>query len=192
MFLSYLFICLVLGLVQGASIQVQTNEGTEDEPCDGTLCPGGCCPEYNWFCCPDMYPGCARTEQECPFLDSVKALIKVASVKFPCDGTACEAGCCYQQYDWFCCTDVLCVPTPADCAVESAGQNLIKMAASGVQRVGSSEAKEPCEGTDCPGGCCPEVDWFCCVEYYCAPTPEDCVSILGDIKNKMELMSMNK
>merc|ERR1711970_9124 len=21
--------------------------------CDGTMCPAGCCPEQNWFCCPD-------------------------------------------------------------------------------------------------------------------------------------------
>merc|ERR1719312_875199 len=28
--------------------------------CDGTMCPAGCCPEQNWFCCPDnMY--CAAT-----------------------------------------------------------------------------------------------------------------------------------
>ena len=22
--------------------------------CDGTMCPGGCCPEVDWFCCPGM------------------------------------------------------------------------------------------------------------------------------------------
>mmetsp|Transcript_61484 Transcript_61484/g.70503 ORF Transcript_61484/g.70503 Transcript_61484/m.70503 type:complete len:91 (+) Transcript_61484:130-402(+) len=33
--------------------------------CDGTECPAGCCPEYNWFCCPDnIY--CAATYADCP------------------------------------------------------------------------------------------------------------------------------
>merc|ERR1712013_101590 len=35
--------------------------------CDGTVCPAGCCPEQNWFCCPDnMY--CAATAADCPFV----------------------------------------------------------------------------------------------------------------------------
>ena len=33
----------------------------------GTLCPGGCCNEPNWFCCSDnIY--CAATEADCPLL----------------------------------------------------------------------------------------------------------------------------
>merc|ERR1712110_1070297 len=34
---------------------------------DETSCPAGCCPEANWFCCPDgMY--CAATAADCPLL----------------------------------------------------------------------------------------------------------------------------
>merc|ERR1712110_437964 len=34
--------------------------------CDGTPCPGGCCPNVGWYCCPDgMY--CAATAADCPF-----------------------------------------------------------------------------------------------------------------------------
>lgn len=30
-------------------------------------------------------------------------------------------------------------------------------------------------GVECPFGCCPEPDWFCCPDgFYCAPTEEDC------------------
>merc|ERR1712004_135248 len=30
---------------------------------DTTCCPSGCCPEPNWFCCPDWY--CAATAGDC-------------------------------------------------------------------------------------------------------------------------------
>merc|ERR1712130_370660 len=35
---------------------------------DQTDCgPGGCCPEANWFCCPDPDPiGCAANPADCP------------------------------------------------------------------------------------------------------------------------------
>ena len=32
--------------------------------CEGTLCPGGCCPYEDWFCCPDMLT-CAESEFDC-------------------------------------------------------------------------------------------------------------------------------
>merc|ERR1711910_168587 len=32
-----------------------------------TSCPAGCCPNANWYCCPDnVY--CAATAADCPFL----------------------------------------------------------------------------------------------------------------------------
>merc|ERR1711936_122384 len=30
------------------------------------------------------------------------------------------------------------------------------------------------QSTCCPSGCCPEPNWFCCPDYYCAATPVDC------------------
>ena len=38
---------------------------------------------------------------------------------------------------------------------------------------------EQCEGTNCPGGCCPEKCWYCCPEWYCAATAADCVYSAG-------------
>ena len=39
-------------------------------------------------------------------------------------------------------------------------------------------AKDPCDGTDCPAGCCLGVyDWFCCADFWCAPTEAECVFI---------------
>merc|ERR1719206_861827 len=52
--------------------------------CDGTVCPAGCCPEQNWFCCPDnMY--CAATAADCPFVAMKEKLVKMAAKK-QCDG----------------------------------------------------------------------------------------------------------
>ena len=153
----------VLALSQAASIKLQ-------EPCDGTPCPAGCCPEYDWFCCADnMY--CAATEADCPFVAAKKALIKMAAKKEPCDGTPCPAGCC-PEYDWFCCADnMYCAATEADCPFVAAKRTLIKMAAA--KKVVLK--KEPCDGTPCPAGCCPEYDWFCCADnMYCAATEADC------------------
>ena len=37
------------------------------------------------------------------------------------------------------------------------------------------EDDEQCEGTPCPAGCCPEKCWYCCPDYWCAPTAADCL-----------------
>merc|ERR1711970_595603 len=58
----------------------------KSEQCDGTMCPAGCCPEQNWFCCPDnMY--CAATAADCPFVAMKEKLVKMAAkkhVREPC------------------------------------------------------------------------------------------------------------
>merc|ERR1711955_147773 len=44
-----------------------------NKQCDGTECPGGCCPYVGWYCCPDgMY--CAATAADCPFVAKKTAL----------------------------------------------------------------------------------------------------------------------
>merc|ERR1719239_1858725 len=71
---------------------------------DETSCPAGCCPEANWFCCPDnMY--CAATAADCPFVAKKAQLMKMAKNK-QCgpDETSCPAGCC-PEANWFCCPD---------------------------------------------------------------------------------------
>merc|ERR1712098_147734 len=37
----------------------------QDDQCEGTMCPGGCCPEKCWFCNPDSYY-CCPTAADCP------------------------------------------------------------------------------------------------------------------------------
>merc|ERR1712013_428338 len=95
--------------------------------CDGTVCPAGCCPEQNWFCCPDnMY--CAATAADCPFVAMKEKLVKMAAKK-QCDGTVCPAGCCPEQ-NWFCCPDnMYCAATAADCPFVAMKEKLVKMAA---------------------------------------------------------------
>merc|ERR1719209_1147513 len=82
---------------------------------DETSCPAGCCPEANWFCCPDnMY--CAATAADCPFVAKKAQLMKMAKNR-QCgpDETSCPAGCC-PEANWFCCPDnMYCAATAADC-----------------------------------------------------------------------------
>ena len=59
-----------------------------------TSCPAGCCPEANWYCCPDdLY--CAATAADCPFVAKKDKLMKMAAKK-QCgpNETSCPAGCC--------------------------------------------------------------------------------------------------
>merc|ERR1711874_686633 len=83
--------------------------------CEGTECPGGCCPEVGWYCCPDnVY--CAASAADCPFVARTSPL--------------------------------LALPAPRQC--------------------GHHE-------TDCPGGCCPLENGYCCPDaYYCAQTAPEC------------------
>merc|ERR1712025_1299656 len=75
--------------------------------------PAGCCPEVNWYCCPDdLY--CAATAADCRFVAKKAQLVKMAAKK-QCDGTECPAGCC-PEVNWYCCPDNLyCAATAADC-----------------------------------------------------------------------------
>merc|ERR1712032_769166 len=141
---------------------------------DETDCPGGCCPMPNWFCCPDA-TYCAATAAECPgqgaFEERKAPLVKMAKIK-QCgpEETNCLAtgggGCC-PEANWFCCDDVtVCAPTAADCPFESRTTQLVKTAK--IKQCGPDE-------TTCPGGCCPEANWYCCPDaYYCAATAADC------------------
>merc|ERR1712181_157476 len=118
-----------------------------------TSCPAGCCPEANWFCCPDnMY--CAATAADCPFVAKKAQLMKMAKSRQCGSGeTSCPAGCC-PEANWFCCPDnMYCAATAADCPFVAKKAQLMKMAKS--KQCGSGE-------TSCPAGRCPEANWHCC------------------------------
>ena len=84
---------------------------------DETPCPSGCCPEANWFCCPDA-SYCAATAADCPFEAKRAQLVKLTESN-PCgpDETNCPVGCCPMGPDWYCCPDhfPICAPTAWDC-----------------------------------------------------------------------------
>ena len=84
-----------------------------------TSCPAGCCPEANWYCCPDnIY--CAATAADCPFIAKKERLMKMAAKK-QCGTyeTLCPAGCC-QNANWYCCPDnIYCAATAADCSISN-------------------------------------------------------------------------
>ena len=73
---------------QPMSLMAKSKECGPDE----TWCPAGCCPMGpNWFCCPDdMWPGCAPTASECPFVAKRVSLVKMAKAE-PCPGGNLEA-----------------------------------------------------------------------------------------------------
>merc|ERR1712168_856769 len=120
-----LVLASVLALSQGLKLKLE-KDGNQ---CTGTMCPAGCCPEVNWYCCEDnMY--CAATAK----------LVKMAAKKQG-DGTMCPAGCC-PEVNWYCCEDnMYCAATAADCPFVAAKAKLVKMA-----------AKKQCDGTMCPAG----------------------------------------
>jgi hypothetical protein len=90
-----------------------------DEQCgpDETLCPGGCCPEANWYCCADA-TYCAATEADCPMKTTQLAKLAKRTKQCGPDETPCPSGCCPGGPNWFCCPDngiIGCADIPANC-----------------------------------------------------------------------------
>merc|ERR1711872_1160011 len=108
--MRFLLISVILTFYVAQSRIIRIEQKTHElkevkKDCDGTICPGGCCPEVNWQCCPDgLY--CAATLDDCPTLVKKNALIKMAAEKKDCDGTMCPGGCC-PEVNWQCCPDGL-------------------------------------------------------------------------------------
>merc|ERR1712099_224509 len=123
---------------------------------DETECPAGCCPEANWFCCPDNRY-CAATANDCPAVKKVKA-VRTRIVKTRCDPeteTECPAGCC-PEVDWFCCADNRhCAATEENCPNYHPA-SLVKP----LEGVNTKTTDCGPDETECPGGCCPEANWF--------------------------------
>merc|ERR1712156_1145760 len=131
-----------------------------DPKCEGPDCPGGCCPEADYICCESGY-FCAATEADCPPIQK--------TVEKDCEGTVCPGGCC-PNVGWFCCPgDEYCAASEEYCKKTNIAEKLISMAAP------KKIVKQDCPGTECPGGCCPNVGWFCCPgDEYCAASEEYC------------------
>jgi hypothetical protein len=87
---------------------------------------------------------------------------------------SCPSGCCDEE-GWVCCSDgAYCAATLEDCPIS----------ALGTLAVTSKPLFDPtvCEGTECPAGCCPGENWFCCPDnLYCASTAEYCPSAAADL-----------
>merc|ERR1712111_287575 len=74
-----------------------------------------------------------------------------------------------------------CAATAADCPFVAKKQALAKMGAN----------KQCEDGTECPGGCCPYQDWYCCPDgLYCAATAADCPFVAK--KQALANMGANK
>merc|ERR1712021_309459 len=131
------------------------------QDCPGTVCPGGCCPNVGWFCCPGG-EYCAASEEYCTKINIAEKLMSMAAPKKhlqeDCPGTECPGGCC-PNVGWYCCPgDEYCAASEEYCKKTNFAKVLIAMAAPvKIQK----EIKQDCPGTVCPGGCCPNVGWFC-------------------------------
>merc|ERR1719216_410612 len=120
---------------------------------DETECPAGCCPEANWFCCPDnMY--CAATAADCPFVAKKAQLMKMAKNRqCGADETECPAGCC-PEANWFCCPDnMYCAATAADCPFVAKKAQLMKMAKN--RQCGLKSTRQPINCHHCL------FQWWC-------------------------------
>ena len=72
--------------------------------CEGTLCPLGCCPEVDWYCCQYAEPYYfAATADDC-FAVAAKAKLLTMASNNHCDGTMCPAVFC-PEVDWYYCDD---------------------------------------------------------------------------------------
>merc|ERR1739848_135123 len=143
---------------------------------DETDCPAGCCPEANWFCCPDN-EYCAATADDCPAYHPF-SLVKPIKTGCGPDETECPAGCC-PEVNWFCCKDnEYCAATEADCPNHKSTRLTKKVDIPKVKAVRTRIVKTRCDPvteTECPAGCCPEANWFCCADNkHCAATADDC------------------
>ncbi|XP_040575418.1 progranulin [Lepeophtheirus salmonis] len=142
-------------------------EGVRDCP-GGTECPSGCCPFENAFCCPDnIY--CSLSAKFCPKKDSTKVLVQsLPKSKDNCPGgTDCPSGCCPIE-NAFCCPDgIYCAKTEDKCPRRESAQRIVPSTKKG---------SDNCPGgTDCPSGCCPIADAFCCPDnIYCATSASKC------------------
>merc|ERR1711874_445384 len=159
---SIVLLVLALGTIATATPfrGVVGLRGPPDTKCEGPECPGGCCPEENYICC-DNGLFCAATPEDCPW--------KKNEIKQDCPGTECPGGCC-PNVGWFCCPgDEYCAASEEYCKKTNIAEKMISMAAP------KKIIKQDCPGTECPGGCCPNVGWFCCPgDEYCAASEEYC------------------
>merc|ERR1711971_1064078 len=64
-----------------------------DGICDmqSTCCPSGCCPEPNWYCCPDWF--CAATAADCAFASILTKFLAFASIL-----AIILVGCCHSKF----------------------------------------------------------------------------------------------
>jgi len=139
---------------------------TKSMSCEGLQCKGGCCPEFNWYCCPgDVY--CASDPMFCPPLPQLEMAFELDlyedenNSEDDCPGTMCPGGCC-PLADAYCCDDNKhCTPDESLCPEKEK----VKL---DEKTVGTEYVDQACPGPMCHGRCCPYEGWVCC------PNPDYC------------------
>merc|ERR1712029_511190 len=67
---------------------VITLRDVSDTSCDGSECPGGCCPVENYVCCEGGY-FCGATQADCPIIIN-KDEITAKELEQECEGEVCN------------------------------------------------------------------------------------------------------
>ena len=108
-----LLTCLLCVSTTLAGDLAQLNRSAQ---CDGTICPSGCCPEPDWFCCPNTQY-CASKPENCP---PGEIMLMAMTKEKKCEGSLCPGWgpdeCCNDPDYTYCCPDgPFCAPTAQDC-----------------------------------------------------------------------------
>merc|ERR1712168_399709 len=95
------------------------------------------------------------------------------------------------EQNWYCCPDgMYCAADASNCPFVGAKEQLTKLAMKKVveNNVKVALKKKDCDGTVCPGGCCPEQNWYCCPDgMYCAADASNCPFVAA-----MEVVALNR
>ena len=89
----------------------------EEQDCEGTICPDGCCPIPGFICCA-VGEYCAASEEDCKKTDTAEKLFAMAIseeiIKQDCQGPICIDGECCPNAGWVCCNSPtgldICLP----------------------------------------------------------------------------------
>ena len=96
---------IILLILTVATISI-ANPVIEEQDCEGTICPDGCCPIAGFICCA-VGEYCAASEEDCKKTDTAEKLIAMATpkeiIKQDCPGPICFDGSCCIYAGWVCC-----------------------------------------------------------------------------------------
>ena len=135
---------------------------------DETECPGGCCPMPDWYCCPDYY--CAAVPADCAFQEKRIEIGRVHWTNFAKGKGGFSSPLTYARVQIFEAQIFHCCGVFGKTLDYWTFGQLNFFTEPLLVRLAAIKQCNDCgpEETECPAGCCPMPDWYCCPDYYCA------------------------